>query len=431
MPKLVKMTSKIGSGATPRGGKNAYKGGGYALIRSQNILDFNFSFEGLVKINDEQAEALSNAEVVENDVLLNITGDSVARCCQVDSRSLPACVNQHVCIIRPIESKLDSSFLKYFLLTPKQKQYLLTIASAGATRNALTKGMIEELEIPNLPIYQQKTIASVLGVLDDKIEKNRRMNETLEEMARAIFKSWFVDFDPVHAKAAGSTPAHMDAATAALFPSSFDDDGLPVGWRHGQISELCKKIENGGTPKRGTAEYWEPKEVNWLTSGEVRASIVLNTENFISVAGFKNSSAKLWPPKTTVVALYGATAGQVTYLVLETTANQACCGLQAVDECSQYIFYALATSTERLALGARGSAQQNLSKGLVSEFKVKIPPLKILRAFDRAASPLTEKSVANLAENQTLSELRDTLLPKLISGEIRVADAERKMETVI
>ena len=271
---------------------------------------------------------------------------------------------------------------------------------------------------------EQERIVNVLGALDDKIENNRRMNETLEEMARAIFKSWFVDFDPVHAKAAGNAPAHMDAETAALFPSSFGDDGLPVGWKYGEINELCKQIENGGTPKRGMPDYWDPKEVNWLTSGEVRAPIVINTENFISIAGFKNSSAKLWPPKTTVVALYGATAGQVTYLAIEATANQACCGLQALEGCSQYVFFALSTSTERLALGARGSAQQNLSKGLVSEFEVKIPPLEILEAFDKATANLTEKSIANLVENQTLAELRDTLLPKLMSGEIRVADAE-------
>ena len=155
---LKDLTEKIGSGATPRGGKNAYQGGNFSLIRSQNVLDFKFSFDGLAKINDEQAKALSNVEVLDGDVLLNITGDSVARCCQVDSKSLPARVNQHVCIIRPKKDKLDARFLKYLLLEPNYKSFLLTLASAGATRNALTKGMVEELKIPQVDVTDQKAI---------------------------------------------------------------------------------------------------------------------------------------------------------------------------------------------------------------------------------------------------------------------------------
>ena len=325
---------------------------------------------------------------------------------------------------------LDPQFL-YYLVSSKTFIDFTDLTSKGAKMPRGDKEAIVRLPLKLPSISKQKAIASVLGALDDKIENNRRMNETLEEMARAIFKSWFVDFDPVHAKAFGNPPAHMDADTAALFPSAIGDDGLPEGWRHGPISELCEKIENGGTPKRDTAEYWEPKEINWLTSGEVRVPIVVQTENFISDAGFKNSSAKLWPPKTTVVALYGATAGQVTYLALETTANQACCGLQAIDGCSQYIFLALSTSTEKLALGARGSAQQNLSKGLVSEFKVTIPSFAILEAFYLTTTALIEKSIANLVENQTLAELRDILLPKLMSGEICVADAEPELDVAI
>jgi len=328
------------------------------------------------------------------------------------------------------KSFLDPHFL-YYLISNKTFIDYTDLTSKGAKMPRGDKDAIAKFPVKLPSMNEQKSIVSVLGALDDKIENNRRMNETLEEMARAIFKSWFVDFDPVHAKAAGNAPAHMDAETAALFPNSFGNDGLPVGWKLGQVSELCKRIENGGTPKRNKADYWDPKEVNWLTSGEVRAPIIINTENFISVAGFENSSAKLWPPKTTVVALYGATAGQVTYLALETTANQACCGLQALEDCSQYVFFALSTSTERLALGARGSAQQNLSKGLVSEFEVKIPSSAVLRAFDNVTASLTEKSIANLDENRTLAQLRDTLLPKLMSGEIRVKDAEREVEAAV
>lgn len=157
----------------------------------------------------------------------------MARCCQVASDVLPARVNQHVAIIRPQSNSLDARFLRYVLVSPIFQTRLLALASAGGTRPALTKLMIEELEIPHPPLAEQKAIASILGSLDDKIELNRRMNETLEAMARALFKSWFVDFDPVRANLDSTRFAGIDKTTAALFPAHLEDSPLgkvPVGW---------------------------------------------------------------------------------------------------------------------------------------------------------------------------------------------------------
>jgi type I restriction enzyme, S subunit len=204
--RLGSVCDKIGSGATPRGGKEVYKGGATALIRSQNVYNEGFYREGLAFIDDIQADGLRNVEVLPNDVLLNITGDSVARACQVPDDVLPARVNQHVAIIRPKPTELDARFLRYALVAPDMQAHLLALASAGATRNALTKRMIEALEIKAPSVPEQKAIAAVLGALDDKIESNRRMNATLDAMALALFRNWFVDFDPVHAKQEGRTP---------------------------------------------------------------------------------------------------------------------------------------------------------------------------------------------------------------------------------
>src|SRR5439155_18971019 len=140
---------KIGSGATPRGGREAYKGGATTLIRSQNIYNHEFKRSGLAYIDDYQATELANVVIQPGDVLLNITGDSVARCCQVPSDVLPARVNQHVAILRPHPQKLDAQFLHYLLVSPAYQARLLALAAAGATRNALTKGMLERLEIPS------------------------------------------------------------------------------------------------------------------------------------------------------------------------------------------------------------------------------------------------------------------------------------------
>ena len=184
--KLGEICEKIGSGATPRGGKEAnLDKGEILLIRSQNILDFRFSRDGLTFIDENQANELRNVIVAENDVLLNIKGDGVARVCQAPKDILPARVNQHVAIIRPKANELDKAFLKYALLNPSFKRFLLGLASAGGTRNALTKGMIENFEI-SAPesIKEQQAIASILSALDEKIELNLQMNQTLETMAQ-------------------------------------------------------------------------------------------------------------------------------------------------------------------------------------------------------------------------------------------------------
>ena len=175
--KLRDICEKIGSGATPRGGKEAYCQEGISLVRSQNVLDFSFSRHGLAYINDEQAEKLSNVEVHAGDVLLNITGDSVARACVMEDEYLPARVNQHVAIIRGNKHKVLNNYIMYFLQW--KKEYLLQLAAVGATRNALTKGMIEQLEIDLPPLSEQKNIVAVLDSLQDKIYTNIKINDNL------------------------------------------------------------------------------------------------------------------------------------------------------------------------------------------------------------------------------------------------------------
>ena len=182
--KLADICQKIGSGATPRGGKEAYRAEGIALVRSQNVLDFSFSSDGLAYINDEQADKLRNVELQSGDVLLNITGDSVARACLMDDDYLPGRVNQHVAIIRVDESKAVNSYLLYYLQW--RKSHLLQLASAGATRNALTKGMIEQLEIDLPSLDEQRKVVGILGSIQNKIKLNHEINDNIEQQSSAI-----------------------------------------------------------------------------------------------------------------------------------------------------------------------------------------------------------------------------------------------------
>ena len=174
----------------------------FALIRSQNVFDRHFESEGLAFISDTHAKELQSVIVQPFDILLNITGDEItfARACLAPNSVLPACVNQHVSIVRVDRTAADPGYILSYLTHPLIKDYVESF-NAGGSRRAMTKGHIESFDVPLPPLLEQQAMSRFLRGLDDKIELNRRMNETLEEIARGIFTSWFVAFDPVCAKA--------------------------------------------------------------------------------------------------------------------------------------------------------------------------------------------------------------------------------------
>lgn len=161
--KLGEITTKIGSGATPRGGKESYKDSGITLIRSLNIYNFTFEYDGLAFLDEKQAKELSNVELKTQDILLNITGASVARCCMVPSKTLPARVNQHVAIVRVNPKLANPYYVLYCINSPQYKHHLLTLAQGGATREALTKDTITNFEIPLPSLAIQHKIAAILS----------------------------------------------------------------------------------------------------------------------------------------------------------------------------------------------------------------------------------------------------------------------------
>ena len=245
-----------------------------------------------------------------------------------------------------------------------------------------------------------------------------------------FFKSWFVDFDPIHAKAAGNTPSHMNAETVALFPSSFSDDGLPIKWEQRKISKFANAVL-GGTPSRNNPSYWGG-DIPWINSGAVNKFRILEATELITKDGFKNSSTKLLPINTTVIAITGATLGQVSYLEIEACANQSVVGvISNRDNASEWVYLSLISNIDRLTNLQTGGAQQHINKNDVLNFKVVYPTEEIISSFSAIVRPLFQKIANALRENQTLSELRDTLMPKLMSDEIRVKDAEREVEASI
>lgn len=406
--KLEELTTKIGSGATPRGGKNSYKESGISLIRSLNIYDLEFDIDGLAFIDEEQAEKLSNVEVEEDDVLINITGASVARCCKVPSNILPARVNQHVSILRPKKHKLNPAFLQYLLVSPHYKYKLLAYAQGGATREALTKDGLEEFEIYLPPLETQEKIASILSNFDDLIENNSRRIEILEEMARRIYREWFVHF---------RYPGHQEDE---LVDSGTELGEIPEGWEVKNVIDLYD-TSAGGTPSRKKDEYFDGN-IPWLKTKELNDSFIQETEETITKLGLNNSSAKLFPKNSVLVAMYGATVGQLGILDIDATTNQACCAVMEKQEPFDYsyIFYTLLEGRNKLIGLKQGAAQQNINQGIIKEFKILKPPKDILKEFQAKLYPLLDQVSVIKKKNDMLKESRDLLLPKLVSGEINL-----------
>lgn len=420
--KLGPLCSKIGSGATPRGGSKVYLDkGDIALIRSQNVYNDGFNREGLVYITVEHAEKLSNVTVKHEDVLLNITGDSVARCCQVDPHILPARVNQHVSIIRPKHDELIPRFLRYFLISPTMQVQMLSWAHAGATRKALTKGMIESFEIPKPDLTIQKRIAQILGTLDDKIELNRRMNQTLEKMAAAIFKSWFIDFNPVRAKADGQDTG-LPKEIADLFPDSFEDSELgeiPKGWTPGALADIANN------PRRSIKPEEVPPTTPYIGLQDMpRRCIALDSWGRVDEVGSQKSRfsageilfGKLRPyfHKVGIAPVSGVCSTDILVIVVKENAWHSY--VLSLVSSKAFVDY---TDTH-----SGGTKMPRTNWKDMGRYPLALPPIELAQAFQDYVAPLHQRIGVSVRQNRRLARLRDTLLPKLLSGELELPAIE-------
>jgi len=413
--KLRDLTTKIGSGATPRGGSNSYKPSGISLIRSQNVLDLAFSNEGLAFIDDEQAMDLQNVTVGENDVLLNITGDSVARACKVPKQVLPARVNQHVAIIRPDAAKLDSDFLLYYLQL--SKQHLLSISEIGGTRRALTKGMIEDLDVYAPDLTEQESIASVLRSLDDKIDLLHRQNATLEAMAETLFRQWFVE---------PNKRAEIKGIKASQFV-----DGTFAMW----IAETV-----GGEWGKEAPEGDFVLQVNCIRGTDI-ADLNTGLPNRTPVRYVKERKFKAIEPREgdLIIEISGGTedqsTGRTTYINADIKSLfqypvifSNFCRLLRIKRV-EYTFFVycylqyLYNQDEFFNLENGSSGIKNLDyKTLLFDSVFAMPNADLVVLFNSKVEPLFKKINQNKKQVRTLTALRDTLLPKLMSGEVRVKE---------
>ena len=324
----------------------------------------------------------------------------------------------------------DSKYIYYWLTQNHITDLLQSIAENSTSAYPAIRPIdLENLDISLPPLDEQKRIAEILGSLDDKIELLQKQNKTLEDMAKALFKSWFVDFDVVRAKQKGLPKAdimreyHLTDELYDLFPSSFADSPLgpiPSGWEVKPLGAICQ-LALGGTPSRTNLKYWEKGSIPWINSGKVNDFRIITPSEYITEAGYNSSATKLLPIHTTVVAITGATLGQVSFTEIECCANQSVVGILENEKlASEYIYLFILFNLDKLLAKQTGGAQQHINKNDIASLMCLVPSEKILEQYKQKQKPLFDKIHNNMVQIQTLTELRDTLLPRLISGKIRV-----------
>jgi len=392
---LGPMCSKIGSGATPKGGAASYIKRGVAFIRSQNIFDHRFSRSGLAFIDDDSARRLNGVTVEAGDVLLNITGDgdTIVRCCVVPTEVLPARVNQHVVIIRP-KAGLLSEYLQRYLSHPLIREYMLS-HNSGGSRRAITKGQIEQFKIVVPPIFAQITISEVLGALDDKIAVNRRLVHVANVLMKTIYTE--VSSRSVVTTSINEVADVFDGPHATPQKTETGPWFLSISSLRGGRLVMTESVHLSNHDFRHWTRRIEPRPGDVLFSYETRLG-----------------EAALMPPG--IRACLGRRMGLLrprAGVVGSRTLLQAFLSRSFQDTIRQRTIHG--ATVERISLTSLPSWPIELPSHGASQLE------EVLGCLDDLASNKER-------ENESLAELRDTLLPKLMSGEIRVREAERIVE---
>lgn len=402
-----------------------YKKVGIPVVMPTNIGDGGIVVDGIARIDQLDVDRLSQHKLQLNDIVFSRRGDvtknALVRPHEVGWFCGTGCLKVRL----GTESIANAKFISHCLRLSDTKEWLIRHA-VGATMPNLNTAILSAVPITLPPLRTQMEIAEMLGALDDRITLLRETNATLEAIAQALFKSWFVDFDPVRAKIEGRAPEGMDEATAALFPDSFEETELgvvPLGWLPQTFRETIDII-GGGTPKTSNPDFWNGT-IPWFSVVDAPAAsdvFVIDTEKHITKAGLNGSSTKLLPAGTTIISARG-TVGRLALTGCPMTMNQSCYGLRGKAEDDYFTFFSTTRLVQQLQQKAHGSVFDTITQETFSGVHLSYPSAEVIAAFDSAIEPLMLRIRENLIQAQTLSTLRDTLLPRLISGQLRLPEA--------
>ena len=390
---------------------------GPLVVRTQDIITGIFRTDQAGRVSEETyAERIARVTPSRGDLLYSREGTYFGIAAEVPPNTR-VCLGQRMVLIRPDKRRLNFSFLCHWLNSPIMSAHIHGYRD-GSVAERLNLPTIRALPVLVPPLAEQKAIAQILGALDDKIELNRRMNATLEAMARALFQSWFVDFDPVRAKLDGRQPAGLDAATAALFPDHFQDSPLgeiPHGWRIGTLGELVELRTDrvDATPAKDDKRYIALEDMpsesidlsTYQLGSAVNSSITAFREGDILFGSMRPYFHKVG------LAFFDGITRTTTFV------------LRPRKDCFRHFALLHFFSDDVIAhatITSVGTTIPYVKWDSLKSYKIPIPPDTLLAVFERTIRPFVQRIAAQGEESRTLATLRDTLLPQLLSGNLQV-----------
>jgi type I restriction enzyme S subunit len=407
-----------------------YVDDGVPVVPTEAIRGRRIDHSVLPKITEAKAQELERHRLQPGDILFARRGVQATGHvgCVRDAEDGFICGTGAIRLrITRANAEVDPDYLSHVLADPSSVEWF-KFHAIGATMPNLNEGIIRAFPLSLPPLPEQRAIAHMLGTLDDKIELNRRMNETLEAMARALFKSWFVDFDPVRAKAEGRDPG-LPKPIADLFPGRLVDSELgeiPAGWGVRPIGDLAEVV-GGSTPKTERFEYWENGTHHWVTPKDLSGlsmPVLLDTERRITDAGLAQIGSGLLPIGTVLLSSR-APIGYLAVAEILVAINQGFIAMKPRSGISNLFLLRWASAAhDEIVSHANGSTFLEISKSSFRPIRTVAPTTPVMHAFDRMSRPMYLKVVEHEREYRTLAVLRDTRLPRLVSGELRVKDAE-------
>lgn len=376
---------------------------GTPVVMPKDIVNGKIHVSSIARVESHHVERLSRHKISEGDILYSRRGD-VGKCAYTDN-SQKGWLCGTGCLRVTIDTSKALPKFVFFQLQKKDTIGWIEKHAIGATMLNLNTSILSNVPIELPPFATQQRIATILSRYDSLIENYQKQIKLLEESAQRLYKEWFIDL------------------RFSGYENTKIVDGVPEGWKKRCINDICVHISSGSTPSRRNKSYWENGHIKWVKTKELQDGWIFDTDEYITQDGYNNSSTKLFPPNTILMAIYASpTLGRLGILSTECCCNQAALGLIANENAIswQWLFWKLYELREEFNAIARGAGQQNISGIVVKNKEVVVPTKLVIDNFTDMVKPIFE-NIKNISfQIRHLTEARDRLLPKLMNGEFIV-----------
>jgi type I restriction enzyme S subunit len=366
---------------------------------------------------------IAKYKLFHEDIVISRTGANAGLNCLVLAPPKNAIFAGYLVRFQINRELADARYVSYVLRSSLWKDYV-EVTRTGSAQPQFNAVLMSQFPISLPTLNTQKAISTLLSALDAKIAVNNGLSKTLEDIAQAIFKSWFIDFDPVKAKMAEEKPAGMDVATAALFPNSMEESefGLvPKGWEVLPSTDFFEVL-SGGTPKTSNEDYWNG-DIPWFSVVDAPDSggcYFIKTNKTITEEGLNNSAAQLVRPGVTVISARG-TVGKIAMVAIPSTFNQSCYGIEGKYG-DFFTYFLLRNQVVRLQNISHGGMFDTITRETFSAIKLAKPRIELINIFESTVSPIVSEILNLQFQSNNLAIIRDSLLPRLISGDLQIPE---------